>query len=40
MGSYANTKFQNLIDGTILAAVIGISTLYGISTIFPNLFGG
>jgi len=40
MGSYANTKLQNVIDWTIVAAVIGISTLYGVSTIFPNLFGG
>ena len=40
MGSYANTKLQNVIDWAIVAAVIAISTLYGISTIFPNLFGG
>lgn len=40
MGSYANTKLQNIIDWTIVGAVIAVSTLYGISTIFPNLFGG
>jgi len=40
MGPYVNTKLQNTIDWTIVAAVIAISTLYGISTIFPSLFGG
>jgi NRAMP (natural resistance-associated macrophage protein)-like metal ion transporter len=40
MGRYVNTKLQNVIDWVIVGAVIGISTLYGISTIFPSLFGG
>jgi Mn2+/Fe2+ NRAMP family transporter len=40
MGGYVNTKLQNVIDWTIVAAVIAVSTLYGISTIFPSLFGG
>jgi Mn2+/Fe2+ NRAMP family transporter len=40
MGAYVNTKLQNVIDWTIVVAVIAISTLYGISTIFPSIFGG
>jgi Mn2+/Fe2+ NRAMP family transporter len=40
MGPYVNTKLQNVIDWAIVAAVIAISSLYGISTIFPNLLGG
>jgi Mn2+/Fe2+ NRAMP family transporter len=40
MGPYVNTRLQNIIDWVIVAAVIAISTLYGISTIFPRLFGG
>jgi Mn2+/Fe2+ NRAMP family transporter len=40
MGPFANTRLQNVIDWTIVAAVIAISTIYGISTIFPNLFTG
>lgn len=40
MGSYANTKLQNVIDWAIVIAVIGVSSLYGISAIFPDLLGG
>jgi Mn2+/Fe2+ NRAMP family transporter len=40
MGPYVNTKLQNAIDWVIVGAVIAISSLYGVSTIFPNLFGG
>jgi Mn2+/Fe2+ NRAMP family transporter len=40
MGPYVNTRLQNVIDWSIVIAVIGVSSLYGISTIFPNLFGG
>jgi Mn2+/Fe2+ NRAMP family transporter len=40
MGPYVNTKLQNVIDWTIVGAVIAVSSLYGISTIFPTLFGG
>jgi hypothetical protein len=39
MGEYANTLGQNLICGTIVAVIILLSTLYGISTLFPGLFG-
>lgn len=40
MGPYVNTKLQNVIDWAIVIAVIAVSSLYGISTIFPNLLGG
>jgi Mn2+/Fe2+ NRAMP family transporter len=40
MGPFVNSRFENFIDWTIVAAVIAISTVYGISTIFPSLFGG
>jgi Mn2+/Fe2+ NRAMP family transporter len=40
MGRYVNSRLQNLIDWAIVVAVIAISSLYGISTIFPNLLGG
>lgn len=39
MGEYANTPTQNIICGFIVAVIIVLSTLYGISTLFPNLFG-
>lgn len=40
MGPYVNTKLQNVIDWAIVVAVIAVSSLYGISTIFPDLLGG
>ncbi len=40
MGPYVNTRLQNVIDWAIVVAVIAVSSLYGISTIFPNLLGG
>jgi len=40
MGSYVNTKLQNVIDWAIVIAVIAVSSLYGISAIFPDLLGG
>jgi len=40
MGPYVNTKLQNIIDWTIVGAIILISSLYGLSTIFPSLLGG
>ena len=40
IGKYKNTLFQNIIDSTIVVAIIILSTLYGISALFPGLFGG
>jgi Mn2+/Fe2+ NRAMP family transporter len=39
MGEYANSPLQNLIGGTIVMVIIVLSTLYGISVLFPTLFG-
>jgi Mn2+/Fe2+ NRAMP family transporter len=39
MGEYANSTLQNLIGGTIVTVIIVLSTLYGISVLFPTLFG-
>ena len=38
MGEFVNTPLQNWITGGIVVLIIVLSTLYGISTIFPNLF--
>jgi Mn2+/Fe2+ NRAMP family transporter len=38
MGDRTNTLRDNLINGSIVAAIILLSTLYGISTLFPTLF--
>jgi NRAMP (natural resistance-associated macrophage protein)-like metal ion transporter len=38
MGEYANTPVQNWITGGIVVAIIILSTMYGVSAIFPNLF--
>jgi Mn2+/Fe2+ NRAMP family transporter len=39
MGTYINTRWQNIANASIVVAIIVASTLYGVSTIFPNLFG-
>jgi hypothetical protein len=39
MGAYANSHLQNLIGGSIVLVIIALSTLYGISVMFPTLFG-
>ena len=39
MGKYKNTLFENIANITIVVLIIALSTLYGISTVFPNLFG-
>jgi Mn2+/Fe2+ NRAMP family transporter len=39
MGKYKNTLFDNIANITIVVCIIVVSTLYGISTLFPNLFG-
>lgn len=40
MGEYVNTPWQNISNGTIVLFVVAMSTLFGISVLFPNLFGG
>jgi Mn2+/Fe2+ NRAMP family transporter len=38
MGEHCNTPRQNLIGGFIVVSIIILSTLYGFSVLFPNLF--
>jgi len=38
MGIYTNTLSENVINISIVFVIIVISTLYGVSTIFPHLF--
>jgi NRAMP (natural resistance-associated macrophage protein)-like metal ion transporter len=38
MGKFKNTLTENIINFSIVILIIVTSTLYGISTIFPNLF--
>ncbi|MDA8088976.1 MAG: divalent metal cation transporter [Nitrospiraceae bacterium] len=37
MGEYTNTKSQNIINVAIVVVIILISTVYGVSTLFPNV---
>jgi Mn2+/Fe2+ NRAMP family transporter len=38
VGKFKNTLAQNIIASTIVGVIIVLSTLYGITTLFPNLF--
>jgi Mn2+/Fe2+ NRAMP family transporter len=38
MGERSNSLTQNLIGGFIVVSIIILSTLYGISVLFPKLF--
>ena len=38
MGEYCNTLWENLVGGIIVLAIVILSTLYGISVLFPELF--
>jgi NRAMP (natural resistance-associated macrophage protein)-like metal ion transporter len=38
MGAYVNTRWQNIMNWSIVIAVFIISSLLGIDTLFPNLF--
>lgn len=40
MGEHTNTRWQNIINWGIAIFVVAISTLYAVSTIFPEWFGG
>ena len=40
MGDYVNTRSQNIMNWAIVIFVSFVSTLLGISTLFPNLFVG
>jgi len=38
MGSLTNTRAQNIISVTVVALIVVLSTLYGISALFPDIF--
>jgi Mn2+/Fe2+ NRAMP family transporter len=38
MGKYRNRLFDNIVNIGIVAIVVVLSTLYGLGTIFPNMF--
>jgi Mn2+/Fe2+ NRAMP family transporter len=38
MGEYCNSAWENFIGGIIVVAIVILSSLYGISVMFPNLF--
>jgi Mn2+/Fe2+ NRAMP family transporter len=39
MGEYRNSLGQNIVGTVIVSGIVILSTLYGISVLFPNLFG-
>jgi Mn2+/Fe2+ NRAMP family transporter len=39
VGKYKNTLFQNIVASIIIIAIIILSTLYGLSALFPQWFG-
>lgn len=39
MGEHVNTRWQNIADCSITLFVILMSTLFGVSVLFPSLFG-
>lgn len=38
MGDYTNTLWQNIVTTSIVLVIVVLSSLYGISTLFPNMF--
>ena len=38
VGKYKNSRFQNIVASVIVTAIIILSTLYGVSTLFPGFF--
>lgn len=38
MGDYCNTLWENLIGGFIVLSIVVLSSLYGISVMFPDMF--
>ena len=38
VGKYKNTRLQNIVASVIVGAIIILSTLYGVSALFPELF--
>jgi len=40
VGSYKNTRAQNIMAGSIVGVLLALSTLYAVGTLLPHLFGG
>ncbi|HYW83773.1 MAG TPA: divalent metal cation transporter, partial [Spirochaetia bacterium] len=38
MGNLTNSRAQNIISVTVVTLIVVLSTLYGISALFPNIF--
>ncbi len=38
MGQYANRPIQNIVGGSIILIIVALSTLYGVSVMFPSMF--
>lgn len=38
MGEFKNARWQNIVNSLVIAVIIVLSTLYGISVLFPKLF--
>jgi Mn2+/Fe2+ NRAMP family transporter len=38
MGEYTNTLWQNIVATFIVVVIVILSSLYGISTLFPSMF--
>ncbi|MHB8454866.1 MAG: NRAMP family divalent metal transporter [Acidiferrobacterales bacterium] len=38
MGQYANKPIQNIVGGSIIVIIVMLSTLYGVSVMFPSIF--
>jgi len=39
VGKFKNTRRQNILGGSIVVVIVVLSTLYGMGTLFPGLFG-
>jgi Mn2+/Fe2+ NRAMP family transporter len=39
MGKFKNSLMQNVISYTIVIMIVALSTMYGLSVLFPGLFG-
>jgi hypothetical protein len=40
MGEHVNTRWQNIANWSITVFVILVSSLFGVSVMFPQWFGG
>jgi hypothetical protein len=40
VGKYKNKLWQNILSSIIVGVIVILSLLYGISVLFPGVFGG